>query len=669
MQRHPKAITAGAIVLGLVVVAVAFLMLFDFKGFIERRATTAMGRPVTIGALNLGVFPLEAIIVDLNVADEPAGVPPANEKKSGSPKPPFMKAEHVDAVVGFWRLLGGNLHFKYLSVENAVARVERKADGTLTWEIDQPQLDDKEKRLALPEIRDLRLHNVKVLYRDPSTKTQLTLDLETNEGKPNKDGSVSEPTLTVKGQGTYADQPTTITATGGSILTLRDTEHPYPIDGTMVSGQTSISAKGTVVDPANITGLNVTLAIKGQDAADLYRVAGIALPPTPPYVINTHLDRDGARWIFKNLNWTMGKSDFAGELVWDLREETPLLTGTLKAKAVAFDDLGGFIGAAPGEAKTPVEERRQAAERERTKRVAAPEPEQSVATELVIPDKTLDLEKLVSMNAKVHLEADKIVESKFPLDSFKTDIVLLDGVLTLKPLVFTVDHGLISIDLTINGKARPVKTTVAATIQGFPLGRLVGKSGGENTSWGAIGGHAEFQGTGDSMHRILASSNGQVGLAVGGGELSLFLVELMGVDIAELLGIIITKDKPTAIRCIVGDFALENGKMTARTMVADTDDTIFRGNGSIDLGREVMEMRIHAKPKDFSPATLRSKLLLAGTFAHPTLGPDKKAMMLQGGIAAVLGVTLTPLASLIALIDFGGGKDANCAALMKEAEK
>ena len=292
-----------------------------------------------------------------------------------------------------------------------------------------------------------------------------------------------------------------------------------------------------------------------------------------------------------------------------------------------------------------------------------------MATELVIPDTVINLEKLNSMNARVHFEAEKIIESKMPLDNMKVYIVLQDGLLTLKPLEFGADAGKIVITLTINGRAKPITTDFAATIQAFPLARVVGKAGGENTSWGFIGGHAEFKGTGDSMHRILASSDGNVGLAVGGGQLSLFLVELMGVDLAEVLGIMLTKDKPTEIRCIVGDFALEKGKMTARTMVADTKDTIFTGNGSIDLRREIMDMRVHAKPKDISPVTLRSKLLLTGTFANPSFGPDPAALVLKGGAAAVLGVLLTPIASLLMLIDAGGGKDANCVALFEKAAK
>ena len=658
MRPYPKkAKIALGIGGGLVVAIVLFLLLFDVKSYVERRATAALGRPVTIATMHVRIFPLEAVLENINVADVPAGQPvPAG-------KPPFMKADHVDATVGFWRLIAGDLFFKDLTVEKAVARIERRADGSLSWEVERPT-GEPAKEAKLPDIKNVHLTDVQLLYRDDATKTRLTLNLNTRDAAEG-----GEPSLLVKGEGTYAGAPSKIDATGGSILSLRDTAKPYPINGTMTSGDTSITVKGTVTDPANISGLDINLIVKGQDAADLYRVAGVALPPTPPYVIDTHLDRDGAKWIFKKLKWTMGKSDFAGELVWDRTDATPMLTGSLHANAVALKDLGGFIGAAPGEKETPLEEKRDAADRERERRakVDAPPQEQAVASELLIPDKMLDLEKLNSMNAKVHVDAAKIIDPGFPVDRFKVEVGLQDGVLSLKPLTFEVDNGFIAIDLTMNSRVKPVKTDVSAVVKNYPLQRLLGKTG-DNTSWGVIGGRITLHGTGNSMHNIFASSDGEVGLAMGGGELSLFLVELAGIDIAETLGILLSKDKPTPIRCMVADYGITDGKMETRTMVFDTKDTRFNGSGTIDLGREVFDMRIHAKPKDTTPVALRSKLLLTGTFAHPSFGPDTKNMILRGGAAAALGVFLTPLASLIALIDFGGGKDADCAALIGSLE-
>jgi hypothetical protein len=73
MRTHsPAARTAtiaGAVVLGLIAVGIAFLLLFDFRPMAERRATEALGRPVTIGELKVRIFPLGVYLGDVNVAD------------------------------------------------------------------------------------------------------------------------------------------------------------------------------------------------------------------------------------------------------------------------------------------------------------------------------------------------------------------------------------------------------------------------------------------------------------------------------------------------------------------------------------------------------------------------------------------------------------------------
>lgn len=310
-----------------------------------------------------------------------------------------------------------------------------------------------------------------------------------------------------------------------------------------------LAAKGTVTDPVKLTGLDVTLQAAGKDASNLYRITGIALLPTPAYTLSTRIDSEGPRWMLGNLKGIFGKSDLAGELVWDVSAKKPLLTGTLKGEVVSLKDFGGFIGAAPGDAETPPEVRRATAEQERERSATTETPlaEQTVAPELVIPDRAIDIAKFNSINAKVHFEAAKIIEAGLPLDKLSMDVALTDGVMTLKPLIFEVGQGEINIALTMNVTKQSMTTGATSVVTGYPPQRLPGKNV-DNTSWGSIGGRIELYGTGNSLHKILASSNGDVGLAVGGGQISLFVVELMGIDLAEILGILLTKDKPTQIR-------------------------------------------------------------------------------------------------------------------------
>ncbi|MGE3332817.1 MAG: AsmA family protein [Rhodospirillaceae bacterium] len=644
MQRQKLLIRIAFGAVGVVAAALLILALADFRGFAERRMSAALGRPVTIGALDVDIFPLEFVARDVKV-------PPRDGEDQ-----PALDAKLIEARIAFWRLVFGDIVLPRLVVAETTGMYARDADGRTNW-----STADKDAVPAqLPEIRDLTLRDVRIRVRDAGSKSDLQFDLSTSERTEGR-----EPTLHVKGFGNYQGARTTIAGTGGSILTLRSAETPYPIDLNFASGDTRITAKGAVTDPVNIAGLNIALNIEGKDTADLYRLFGIALPASPPYTFTSHLDRAGQKWIAKNLVWKLGSTAMDGTLTWDVSQRTPRLEGNLHAATLDMKDMAGFIGGAPGSAETPTEVRRQAAQKELNRRTVPGQQQPVVAAELVIPDKPIDLEKLKSMNARVGLVADKVTSSGIPLDTLTAELGLESGKLTLSPLRFGIDPGYIAMDIKVDGNAQPVRVDIAGQVQAYPIKRLIGKSGDKlaNTTFGAIGGRFEMHGTGNSAHRVAASSDGGVGLIAGGGQLSLLFVEFAGLDLAESLGLLIGKDKPVDIRCGVADFKIKQGVMTTDTFVVDTTDTIFRGEGAVDLGRELMDMKIRPKPKDISLVTLRAPILVKGTFAQPHVGPDMSKVIAKGGLATALGVLLTPLASLLATLDIGGGKDANCSQL------
>jgi AsmA family protein len=64
---------------------------------------------------------------------------------------------------------------------------------------------------------------------------------------------------------------------------------------------------------------------------------------------------------------------------------------------------------------------------------------------------------------------------------------------------------------------------------------------------------------------------------------------------------------------------------------------------------------------------LRSPIEIHGTLAHPEIGLEPGHVLAQAGSAAALATLLTPIAAVLAFVDKGLAKDANCAALTQEA--
>jgi uncharacterized protein involved in outer membrane biogenesis len=176
---------------------------------------------------------------------------------------------------------------------------------------------------------------------------------------------------------------------------------------------------------------------------------------------------------------------------------------------------------------------------------------------------------------------------------------------------------------------------------------------------GKVGGQAALSGSGNSIAKMLGSSDGSVAIGMGRGRISNLVMELAGIDIEESLKYLIEGDHTIPIRCAFGDFSVADGVMTSHALAFDTTDTIIVGNGSISLRDETLDLTLRPRPKDRSLLVLRSPLLVSGTFKDPSFRPDLKRVGLRGAIALALG-SIAPPAALLATLELGPGKNADC---------
>ncbi|HSX65210.1 MAG TPA: AsmA family protein, partial [Pseudoxanthomonas sp.] len=158
---------------------------------------------------------------------------------------------------------------------------------------------------------------------------------------------------------------------------------------------------------------------------------------------------------------------------------------------------------------------------------------------------------------------------------------------------------------------------------------------------------------------IFGSADGDIALGMGRGQISNLLMELAGLDIAEALKFLITKDRVIPVRCAFGDFAVSDGLMQTRTLGFDSTDTIIVGEGTINLKDESLDLLLRPRPKDRSILSLRSPLVLGGTFKNPSFRPDFKRLGLRGATALALA-SIAPPAALLATIETGPGEDSGC---------
>jgi uncharacterized protein involved in outer membrane biogenesis len=161
--------------------------------------------------------------------------------------------------------------------------------------------------------------------------------------------------------------------------------------------------------------------------------------------------------------------------------------------------------------------------------------------------------------------------------------------------------------------------------------------------------------------------DGTASFVIPSGNIRDAIAELTGINVAAGLGLLITKDqKQSEIRCGVANFVATDGVLDAKTLVIDTSNVLITGHGDVNFGKETLDLQIQGKPKHVRLVRLRTPIVLGGSLSKPTLGVAPVKLLEQAGEATALGILLTPVAAILAFVDPGLAKNANCAALTSD---
>ncbi|MGY0558801.1 AsmA family protein [Lysobacter sp. A421] len=631
-RRHPWLTALGVLVVALVVL----ILLWDwnwFKGPVERQVEARTGREFKIGGdldVDLGWVPtIHADQLSFGNAD-------------WSRQPTMATADRLDISIDLRRLLRGEVRIPELRLAAPRLNLEANPKGGGNWQFGSTGGDTD------LQFRRVWIDDGKLTFLDAAAKTDIKVDVTSTQARDPR----NVPPIKVDGGGQWNDSKFTLQGSAESPLELRDTEAPYHIDVHAQAGATKAHARGTLRDPLRLRDFDLQLTLAGKNLEDLYPLIGVALPPTPPYTLDGRLTRDikGANtiWHYDKFAGTVGDSDLGGDAAFTTGGERPFLRANLHSKRLDFDDLAGFIGGAP-----------QTGNGETTNPELAAQAAQQKASARVLPDTPYQLEKLRAMDADVRLKATRINSPSLPLDDMDAHLKLDAGLLLLDPLNFGVADGQIRSTVRMNAREATIHTKADVAASGLTLSKLLPTVELVQNAIGKLSGHAVLDGSGNSIAAMLGSSDGDVALGIGRGKISNLLMEMAGIDIAEIIKFKLTGDQLIPIRCAFGDFKVDGGVMTARSLAVDTTDTILIGEGTINLDTEQLDLVIKPRPKDRSLFAFRAPLLLDGTFRDPDFRPDMGAIVLRAAIALTLG-SIAPPAALLATLELGPGEDSGC---------
>jgi len=617
----------GTVILAFLAAALIILYFLDWnqlRGPIGRYASARAGRQVRIdGNLKVDLFRWQPHI-------EVGGLYIGNPSWLGA-RPEgaainnaVVEFRLVPAIFGHWIL-------PLVQLDQPRALVVRDEQGRTNWD---RNASGPAASWHIPPINRFLVHDGHLEIDDAVRKLKFLGTISSQEVAGVAGGNAFQLT----GNGTLNGNDFLADIHGGPLINV-DESKPYAFTANVTAGDTKAVMSGSITHPFNLDQFGATVNFSGKTLSDLYYLTGLPMPRTPPYHITADLSRNAALYLLRNLSGVLGNSDLQGDLTVDVSGAKPDLRGGLMSRSLDFGDLGALFGGGKYN------------------------PGQDAA---LLPDTVLHVERLNQMDADVAYTADSIKSRDFPLRALVTHIGLQNGVLDLKPLSFAFSQGKLSGSLKIDAHNAVPVSTVDARITDVHVESFI--KGANKPVEGLVEARAVLTGRGNSVHKVAATASGTATAVIPSGRIRHSLAEWMGINVLNALSLSLAGDNSdTGVRCAVVHFGAQDGVLTSQQFVFDTDPVLVQGTGSVDLGQETVNLRLQGAPKHFQFFRLRAPISVTGSLQHPAIGVSTGQVLAQGAIGAGLAAA-SPFAAILAFIDPGLAKNADCTGLIATAK-
>jgi uncharacterized protein involved in outer membrane biogenesis len=588
--------------------------------------------------------------------------------------PYLVKAEGAQIDIELLPLFRRHLVLPRVELRQPQLGLQIEADGRRSWALGRDSGDPRNRPDVGALVVDRGSAHFVATEHGADIRTEFAIDGPLTLPKSGTPTAAAAATaqmpLSFTAKGTWQKDPFTATGRTGNVLYLSaPLQNPFPVEVDAAAGGTRLRARGTIASLATFDGADAVFDLKGKNLADLYELVGVVLPSTPRYELKGHVSKQGEVWRVRDIDGKLGNTDMKGELAYDRAQKVPHLAGKLRSNWLDFDDLAPIVGlpeqpskAAPAPQVADAKSRGLGALSGNRKTKAPADPNRKV-----LPNTPIDFARLRAMNSEVAYSAAKVTNSRwFPLERAAMNVRLRDGVLNLDSMNLGIAGGTVAGRVQIDSHSNPAGTKVNLNARALELSKLFRDVNLTKTSFGKIHGDIELEGRGNSVAQMLAGSSGNVALLMGRGQISNLLLEIAGLDGAEIIKFLLRGDLNVPVRCAASAFDVKKGLMTSRALVLDTTDTVVYGDGTVNFASESIDLYFRPYPKDMSILTLRSPLKVTGSLGAPHAGPDKGALAERAGLALALGA-VNPLLALAATVETGPGEDANCGAILREA--
>ncbi|MCH7635481.1 MAG: AsmA family protein [Proteobacteria bacterium] len=413
---------------------------------------------------------------------------------------------------------------------------------------------------------------------------------------------------------------------------------PYPVDIEARMAGAVIKAKGEVISPMMKPEIDLALIVEGKDLGGLAALVGAPLP-NRPYRLKARLKGGAQRFALEGIEAAIGDSDLGGKASFVLSGRRPAISADLSSSLI---DLADFT---PPEAAKKAEKPKAdgAGKKAARKRLFSADP--------------LPFAALGAADADIKIRIERILAKNIAVSDVAVDLTLKNGKLTVRPLKAVFAKGAITGNVEVDTRGKTAKVTVMLSVKKLDIAALLKELNHEALASGQIDFYTRLRGAGNSVQTIMAGAGGRLNIVSGKARINSKYVDLLGADLLQVA----TSTGDTRVNCLVARFDIVNGVAKDRGILFDTERMSVRGEGTINLRTEALDLKFTPKPKDASLINIALPWRVRGTLMDPSVSPDEASVAKEAAGLLLFG----PISLLGSMVTTGTGDRNPCVAALE----
>ncbi len=459
--------------------------------------------------------------------------------------------------------------------------------------------------------------------------------------------------VTIESQGTFGREPLEIKGALAPLAELRLMQ-PVALDFSMTTPSSRVSVKGISPERTRPRDLRFSVDAEGLIVREVAYAAGLALDPDGPWRVRGALETTETSIAVTELDVAIGGSDLTGNLSIENGGEGRRVSGRIKSANLALGDFIRVDDEDPGQEPA-----------------SAPTPPAEPASGPVFSTAPFDAEALRRLDVDVGVELKAFSGRSLAASDLVIVLSGRSGLFALDQFSATLDGHPVTATLSVD--ARSDEIIVAASLAGGPFDasrlatELTGSADLARRVSLPVEVDIQLQGTGNSPHGIASTAMGAISVTGGKGFIRQKGFKFLDQGLLrQLTPWAKEASNRTNINCFVTQFDVEAGVANTRAMLLDAEFLSVAGRGTIDLGKELLDLTLTPRPKEVRLLDLAVPVSVTGPLNAPSALPTAGGTAKK--VVTTLGIFVNPLVLLVPVIEGVTAEKNPCLAALERAK-